>query len=153
MVPDTVLDLVEIGVSPHSARGITQTIAPITSGDLRRTVNGALVDLTRPSLRKYRSEIRGSDLWPPAFGGLWVGQLVTVHCAAELTQAASTPLERPAVPGSVVYRDAEGNSLSDSTGAAWVTYRPILSCRVVRWDVERDEWGEIVSWSLSLEEA
>lgn len=157
MNAETVLDLLELGVAPGSGRGLTQTLSPIRSGSLRRLANGALVSRHRPSLRKYQTSINFSDSFPPAFGALWAGDIVTVHCVAELEQLADKALERPHVPGSVVWRDAEGVEIAsgeDETvapaGAVWVYYCPILVCRVESWDLERDEYGEIASGSLNL---
>lgn len=159
MSVETVLDLVELGVAPGSGRGLTQTIAPINAGSLRRLANGKLVPRERPSLRKYTTSISFSDAYPPAFGALWAGMQVTVYCVAELEQLASKPLERPHVPGSVVWQDEDGNELAsgeDETvapeGAVWVYYRPILICLVESWDLERDEYGEIASGSLNFQE-
>ena len=159
MSEETVLDLEELGVAPGSGRALTQSIAPVGSGSLRRLANGMLVSRHRPSLRKYRTSISFSDVFPPAFGSLWEGDPVTVHCVAELQQRADRPLERPHVPGSVIWRDASGieiESLADETvpppDAAWVLYRPILQCLTEPWDLERDEYGEIASGSLNLVE-
>jgi len=156
---ETVLDLVELGIAPGSGRALTQSIEPIAAGSLRRLANGRLVSRMRPSLRKYRISINFSDVWPPAFGGLWAGDEVTVHSAAELEQKASVSLERPHVLGSIVWRDAAGYTLPSGEGetvapegAAWVVYRPILECLVESWDLERDEYGEVVSATLNLQE-
>lgn len=159
MTTETVLDLEELGVAPGSGRGITQTLSPIRAGSLRRLANGTLVSRHRPSLQKYQSSINFSDTFPPAFGGLWAGDVVTVHCVVELQQSASKPFERTPVPGSVVWRDADGVEIpsgEDETeapeGAVWVYYRPIIIFRVESWDIERDEYGEIASGSLNLQE-
>lgn len=157
---ETVLKLIEFGVAPGSGRGLTQSLSPIRAGSLRRLANGDLVSRHRASLKKYQSSIHFSDAFPPAFGALWAGDIVTLHCVAELQQLASKPLERTHVPGSIVWRDADGIEIAsgeDETvpppGAFWVYYCPVIVFRVESWDIERDEYGEIVSGSLNLEEA
>ena len=42
-----------IGVPPYSARGASQTLDPIqASQQLRRTINGELIDISRAEFRK-----------------------------------------------------------------------------------------------------
>lgn len=157
---ETVLDIAGIGIAPGSGRVLSQSLSPIRVTDPVRLWDGTLKDMSRPAFRKYATSISGADMWPPAFGGLWVGMTLTVYCAAELEQVAGTAFERPHVPGSVIWRDSDGNDLapvvgSETTpppGAAWVVYRPILTVMVKGWSIERDEWGEVCSWSLDLEE-
>ena len=62
---------------PYSARGLTQTLEPIeASVQLRRTVNGALADLSYEPFRKYKSTISCQDQEPPAVDGrvAWAGR-------------------------------------------------------------------------------
>ena len=62
-----VLILSGIGVPPYSARGASQTLEPIqASQQLRRTINGELIDISRAEFRKYRSTISCADQLPPA---------------------------------------------------------------------------------------
>lgn len=138
----SILTLSGFGVSPYSARGLTQTLEPIeAAAHLRRTINGTLLDLSLSQFRRYRSTISGSDQAPPAFGSMWPGMQVTVGCVARLAYltATGTP-ERPVVPGSSV---VEGN---------YTYYRPNLIMRVLGWNLDEDEWAAGISWSLSLEE-
>lgn len=129
-----------IGLPAASIRGATQTLAPIAAAaQLMRTVNGALVDISDPVFRKYASTIRGSDQAPPALDGVWPGQLVTVDCVAELVHAEGATPERPVVES----RMEDG----------FVFYRPRLVMRVLSFEVERDDWGAAVAWTLTLEEA
>jgi len=163
MMQETVLDLVEYGIAPGSGRALTQTLRPIRSGSLRRLANGELVARVRKSLQKYQLSINFSDVFPPAFGALWEGDAVTVHSAVEIQQKADVEFERDPVPGSVVWRDAKGKQIpvelgedDDETeppeGAVWVMYRPVLDCLVEGWDLDRDEYGEVVSATLNLQE-
>ena len=129
-----------IGLPAASIRGVTQTLEPIgAAAQLMRTVNGALVDVSAAAFRKYVSTIRCSDQAPPALDGIWPGQLVTVDCVAELVHAEGGTPARTVV--------------ASRTEDGFVFYRPRLAMRVISFDLDRDEWGAITSWSLSLEEA
>lgn len=138
----TVLALTGIGVQPYSARGLSQTLTPIQqSQQMRRTVNGKLVDISLEQFRQYQSTITGTDQEPPACDGVWPGKLVTVDCIAELSHAiGATPL-----------REVVEDSPRDSGG--FTIYRPRLTMRVVTWDITRDEYGHTTQWSMTLEEA
>lgn len=138
----TELVLSTFGVPPYSARGLVQTLTPISqASSLARTVNGALIDFSLPAFRKYASTIRGADQNPPAFDMLWPGQLLTVDCVAELSYKTSGgSAGRTVVPGS---SRVEGE---------FTIYRPRLIMRVVSFDWEQDEWMANVGWNLQLEE-
>lgn len=151
MNESTVLRLSGAGVPPYSARGLSQSLVPIGQATaMRRTINGTLVDLSDANFRQYASVIRGGDMDPPV--AVWPGTLLTVDCIAELcepwadteepmTEGTEPLFSRPAVPGSIRYADG------------FVFYRPRLSMRVTEWEIERDEWGAAVDWTLTLEEA
>lgn len=134
----------EPGVNPFSARGLSGTLSPIAmaAGDakLARTVNGTLISLAAPQMRKYRLEVSGNDQAPPALDGLWVGMLVSVDCMVELAHRTGTVPSRAGVPGSA------------RTEGDYVYYMPRLSMLVVEYEVQRSEWAAEVSWSLALEE-
>lgn len=143
-MPDasTILVLEGMGVPPYSARGLTQTLEPIAAApDLRRTVNGTLINLSAAEFRKYRSSIRGNDQDPPAVEAVWPGKVLTVDCIVELAYESMTDgPARSVVSGSS--RSADG----------FTFYRPQLTMMVVGFSVERDEWGAAVGWALELEE-
>jgi hypothetical protein len=109
------------------------------AANLVRTVNGTLVSLAQPQFQKYSSVISGTDQKSPALSGIWPGVQVTVDCIAELAVGAGT-MDRPAVAGSV-YEDG---------GVQY--YRPRLIMLVTGYNLQQDEYGAAVSWSLSLEE-
>ena len=142
-MPETVLTITGFGLTPYSARGIRQTLEPIPqSSSMRRTVNGALVDVSAPEMRKYRSVITCEDMNVPAIDGVWPGQLVTVACACELSYLTSggTPA-RTVVSG------------SSRTDGDFTFYRPQLSMRIVTFNEALDELGAFLAWTLELEEA
>lgn len=141
--PTTLLAISGINVPPYSSRGISQTLTPISSAaNLRRSVNGALVDLSATQFRKYASTISCTDQQHPALNGVWPGLQVTVDCVTELSYLTSGgSADRTVVSG------------SSRTEGAYTFYRPRLTMRVLSYEVTTDEWGASVGWSLSLEEA
>jgi hypothetical protein len=133
------------GVNPYSARGLRGTLTPIDAAKgndkLARTVNGTLVDISAPQMRKYRLEINGSDQAPPALDALWVGMVVIVASHVELAYLTATGFSgRVPVSG------------SERVEGAFTYYRPQLTMMVVEHQIEREEWEQAVSWSLTLEE-
>jgi hypothetical protein len=133
------------GVPPYSARGLKGTLTPIDMASgldkLARTVNGTLISIAAPQMRKYRLEASGNDQDPPALDGLWVGMEVTARCHVEIARhTVSGPPERTPVAGGIRY---EGG---------WTFYRPEMQMRVVQWSIDREEWNAAVNWSLALEE-
>ena len=137
-----VLTLSGIGVPPYSARGASQTLDPIqASQQLRRTINGELIDISREEFRKYRSTISCADQQSPAVDGVWPGQVLTVGCISELSYKTS---------GGVPARNVVAGS--SRTEGDYTFYRPSLTMRVVAFSQDTDEYGAAVSWSLQLEE-
>lgn len=132
-------------VPEYSARGLKGTLVPIDlargSDKLARTVNGTLIDISAPQMRKYRLEAAGEDMDPPALDGLWVGMQVLVYCHVELGRHTDAgTLGRNAVPSST------------RTEGAFTFYRPSLTMLIVEYQSERAEWEDKCSWSLVLEE-
>jgi hypothetical protein len=133
------------GVNPFAARGLSGTLAPIAlaQGDdkLARTVNGTLISLAAPQMRKYRLEVSGDDQAPPALDGVWVGMQVAVDAHVELAYltAGGTPGRTP-VSGS-------GRVEGDYT-----YYRPHFDMRIIELEIQREEWNAAYSFSLVLEE-
>jgi hypothetical protein len=180
---ETVLTLSGIGVVPLSGRGITERLTPLGNGDLRRTINGTLVDVTLTSHRKFQVSLSGGDVQPPALNGVWRGQATTVQCITELSKAitltsaaaADVLLDRKPVTGSgraicrlanyepviatsVTFETTGGLHYADvafptgTTGAAFVIYRPELSCLVDNWNEDTDEYAAAPGWTLELQE-
>ena len=133
------------GMPLYATRGMHGVLRPIdmAQGDsvLRRTVNGGLIDVSAPQMRKYRLEASGDDQEPPALDGLWAGMEVEVDCHVELSYptAGGSP-SRPAVPG------------SERVSGDYTLYCPVLLCRVLELSVERSEWEAAYSWQIALSE-
>jgi hypothetical protein len=132
------------GVNPYSARGLRGMLSPVDAargGDkLRRTVNGTLIDVSAPQMRKYKLEAQGGDMAAPSLDGLWVGMAVTVDCHVELAYQTGGAPQRPPVPG------------SERVDGSYTYYSPQLAMLVSELQIEREEWGAVVNWSLVLEE-
>lgn len=143
-LPDegTLLVLSSMGVPLYSARGLTQTLDPIQQAfDMRRDINGALVDVSNAAFRKFTSSVSCSDFNTPALDRLYVGQVLTVDCVAELSYATSGGApSRTVVPG------------SSRVLGAFTFYRPRLQMMVTGFSTSTDEWAGGVSWQLDLEE-
>lgn len=138
----TLLDLGVMASSPYATRGIIQTLEVIeASKQMRRTVNGTLIDISLAQFHKYRSVVTGADQLPPAFDGFWPGQQLTVKCAAELSYLTSG--------GSPAKTVVAGSSRTDGD---YTFYRPQLTMRVISFNTNTDEWRASVSWVLELEE-
>jgi len=131
------------GVAAYSARGLRGTLGlcNAVSGGLRRTVNGTLIDIGAPQMRKYTLSISGNDQESPAVDGLWPGMQVVVDSNVELAfLTAGGSAGRTMVPGSERF---EG---------AYTYYCMRLTMLVVGLDIDRAEWAQEVGWSLMLEE-
>jgi hypothetical protein len=142
MVALTNLKLEGIGVPPYSARGVTQTLSPITqAAQLKRTINGVLKDLSSEQFQKYASTISATDQLAPSCDGVWPGKEVVVDCISELCYltAGGTP-QRTVVAGS---SRVEGD---------YTYYRPQLTMRVLSFSSAEDEWARSNNWSMQLEE-
>lgn len=139
---ETLLVITTAALTSYSARGLFQTLEPIQAAtQLARDVNGTLIDLSNPALRKYRSTISCRDMNVPVFDGIWPGQQVTVSCVSELSYVTSG--------GSPARTVVSGSS---RTVGAHTFYRPQLTMRIVRLTTDTDEWGAEVGWSIELEE-
>lgn len=137
----TLLELFGIGVPPYSARGLTETLAPIEqSSHLERAIDGSLLNLSYAPFHKYKLTISCSDQQPPAVDGVWAGTLVTVHPVTELGFAEYAGPQREAVPDSLRYE------------AGFWFYRPILQMMVTSFSLTKDEYGAVVGWQMELEE-
>ncbi|MBL0941580.1 MAG: hypothetical protein IBJ00_02460 [Alphaproteobacteria bacterium] len=155
------------GLPPWSARGCTQILRPIPTGDLRRTVNGQLIYTGLQSHQKYQSLIQCEDKTPIALDGLWRGNEIEVSCIQPLTQRMTGQvcrLDRKPIIETVqaienrgqplVIADIEGQDvrLASSIQQGFITYCPILQMRIVDFGYNIDEWGLKNGWYLKLEE-
>jgi hypothetical protein len=136
------------GLTQFCARGISQTLEPITgpgSGGsvmgtwVRRDINGTAVSIAKPQFRKYASTITCRDVEAPNFDNAWLGQLVIVDCAIELNfPTLSGSPGRAVVAGSL---REEGH---------FTFYRPQLEMLVVGISHSHDEYPHDYNWKLDL---
>lgn len=152
MTAESLLIIEGIDFPPYSQRGLVQTLTPINQAKVtKRTVNGSLLNMAGSQFRKYASTITNSEVegtQAPSFDTIYPGQLVTVHCIQELSQAGFTEteaetegsFERPAVEDSIRFEDG------------FVFYRPILEMMITDYNTSFNEWGALVSWTITLEE-
>lgn len=142
-MPETLLTLTGMGIPPYSARGIKENLAPIDEAThLERDVNGGLLDLSPPQMKKYRLSLDCEDINPPALSGVWPGKVtLTVETISELSfvTAVGFPERTPVID-------------STRTEGLFTFYRPVLTMRVVAFSVDWDEWPAKVAWKLELEE-
>jgi hypothetical protein len=141
-VEGTLLLLSTTGIPLYSARGLVQTLTPIEqSANLRRDINGNLVNLSLQQFQKYASKITCKDVNAPALDGIWPGQIISVSCVSELSFLTASGIPaRPAVDGSMRFQ------------GAFTFYRPLLNMMVMQLNLSEDEWPADYAWELSLEE-
>lgn len=138
----TLLSLSGAGLPDYAARGLTQTLTPITAGrQIVRDINGGLHDWSNSSFFKYASVITGADIDPPALDGIWPGLLLNVCCICELAYLTS---------GGTAQRNVVSGS--SRVSGPYTFYRPLLTMRILNFSTSTDEYGAAVSWSLELEE-
>ncbi len=127
----------------YSARGLTQTLAPIDGAFFQeRTVNGELIDLSVSRFRKFKSTISATDVRPPSRDDVWPGRLVTVNCAYLLSyQTVGGTPSRDVVAGSSF---VEGD---------FTFYRPSITFMIGRSSGSFEEWEAGYAWRLEMEES
>ena len=137
----TFLVLTVLGIPKYSARGLTQTLGPIDAAkNVRRSVNGLLLDLSHVMFRKYQSKITCTDTNAPSLDGIFPGMTVTVDCVCELAYPDGGAPNRIVVPGSSRLENG------------FYFYRPRLTMMVVSTSLEIEEWSANAPWEIDLEE-
>lgn len=151
-----------------SSRGVRQTLVPIHTPELRRTINGELLYLGKHSHHKFKCSIQCQDLKSIGLNDCWVGSAVTVACVVPLIQRFEGQgpfvLMRPARAESIRVIDSFGHplgfefdgdktlKLDGTTGPYEISYQPILQMRIHSWGTGVHEWDAQEQWSLELEE-
>jgi len=134
-------------LTPYSARGLTQTYAPLTGSSdqsqgqwLRRDVNGVLRNLADTRFRKYKSTITCRDGETPCLDDAWIGEVAQVDCAFEFNYVHGGMPARNVVSGSI---REQGNI---------IYYRPSMLMMVAQIKVANAEWPALYDWQIDLEE-
>jgi hypothetical protein len=141
----TLLVMSTIGVPLYSARGLTQTLTPVSEAKPtpRRTVNGELRWLGLSQMQKYESVISCTDQQAPRFDGIWPGQAVLVNCVCELAYITSGgSAGRTVVPGTTPRTTPDG----------YTYYYPQIAFMVTDYNQSMDEYAHDYQWQLSLRE-
>jgi hypothetical protein len=141
---DTLLTISSFGTLLYQARGLSQTLEPISEAiQLERTINGVMTDFSAPQFRKYKTKITcPSDVNAPPLDGVFPGMQVEIGCAVGLafaTGLVGAPFQEP-VSGSLY------------TDGAYTFYRPEFEMIIRIFETHFDEWKNIVGWSLEAEE-
>ncbi|MBW8309835.1 MAG: hypothetical protein K0M45_09440 [Candidatus Paracaedibacteraceae bacterium] len=162
---ETELVISRSGFPPLSARGCIQELVPIALGQFRRTVNGDLVFLGTHG-KKYKSTISCEDKTVIATDNLDIGGIVDVNCIQRLWQRCEgdrVTLDRLPADGSVYAINGQHHPLPiisiegkeiviESDQPYFVSYRPLLTMRIIRYVLKTDEWGLKAGWQMDLEE-
>lgn len=120
----TLLEITGLPFSDYSVRGLTMLLAIERSDSgLQRAGSGLLLDLTSPLMRKFTGSVSCDDTECPNFNNVWQGTPLTIRSVA-------------------------GVGVSDSTDGTLT-----FDCLVDNWQVSRDEWGCVSSWSLQVRQA
>lgn len=168
---ETSLILEGAELPPFSSRSCIQTLEPIKSSKIMRTVDGNLIYLGEPSYEKYKSTIIGEDKNALALNQLWRGKILKVSCIAELwhsTHKASQEykLIKEAVEGSIYALDINRKNVEISTeqgivkwdatniegDVIFIAYKPIIYAMVIDFNIHATERLLKTKWELSLEE-
>lgn len=170
MTYETVLKLGSLIIPAGAGRGISQTLKPIDNGDLRRTVNGELTDLTRIQNRKFESQISVTDMSIPTLSGLWKGDVLSIECISKLNElvspeSATHTIQRDPVTDSIKGYDSSGvkvpllsfggtgnRDLTFDGNVAYIEFRPILEMMILSMSFNHDEYEAEAGWTIDLEE-
>jgi hypothetical protein len=148
-------------------------LTKISSGGVRRTINGDPVWIGRPSHRRYRLAVSGVDIRPLTTDALWEGMPCTVVPATRIIAGvpsgmSQVTLDRTPFDGSVVVHkllnptqsiggwSLEGRLVSITDQVAEdlvVSYRPVLSMVVEEApEVEKAEAKAQHTWRVTFVE-
>ena len=159
---------------PFSCREAEQTLTPLQTGELRRTINGELCYIGASRHHKYQTSIKCQDRNIPALQHLWVGAEVEVECLARIweghemtSESLSVQLSRKYVPLSIEVLDQAGHAVSYEllennqikipvalNSSVLIGYAPILKMRIKNFHYCTKEWAVVDpnAWQIDLEE-
>ncbi len=146
-------------ISLAAHRGVTMTYASIDGVPKpRRDDNWTLRASSRGRLpsRMFAVDLSGGYLVQPI--ALVIGDVIDLDCTLPLVEkghVAAAQLRRSAVPGSIVYRDADGEPIvdqSDWPGAYETLWCPRLTMMVIDFSYGGNPLAGESTWSYALEE-
>jgi hypothetical protein len=111
MTSATLISIDDIDFSEYASRGVTQTLEPIEAAkQMRRTINGELLDISAPQFRKFKSTVTCSDQEAPSLSDVWPGKTVSVVCLPDMHDTTGSAL-------SLTMRVMNWNTKRDEWGA------------------------------------
>lgn len=123
----SLLEITGIEVGDFASRSIVMSLEPIAQAvRQRRTINGALKDVSRAAFFKYRVSISCTDHESPVLYSVAPGTAIGIRCVEQL-----------------------GTNSTDTDG---VQQQLELSCLVESWRVTRDEREADTGWELTANE-
>ncbi|VDS10038.1 hypothetical protein PARHAE_03249 [Paracoccus haematequi] len=141
---------------PGADRNVAVSVTPISQAtNLRRTVNGELINVARDVYRKLRVTISGRGRRSPAFSDMFPGDDMTVQLPDPLFYAGAD-IGRTVIEKAGVLEDC--SEIRVPPGApfaqpvAAVGYILLLECKITGLSVQVDEWKKDYTWNLELEE-
>lgn len=165
---ETELIIEGIDFPPHSSRSCRQSLVPVRTGAMRRTINGELCYVGHKNFHKYYSVIECQDVHAPAFNDVWIGSIVTVHCCQYIWQRIDTDqlqvdlLRKPRTESLNLKKIlGDGYNLVDSRKIClteklkqpiFFKYMPVLSMRIRSFSQVNQEWNQTTNWRIELEE-
>lgn len=167
---ELVLEIVGKGnvLPPYSAKGCIQTLTPLPQGRLCRTISGDLIYVGLENPPKFQSVINCEDKAPPAFEGIWPGDLLKVGCLQPITLPVPSgertvclsrdpfgPLhlyDTNAKEHDIISIEGREVTVPQTFPKGFITYKPWLDMTIKSYKLKTDEWGLTVGWSLELEE-
>ncbi|TCO69006.1 hypothetical protein [Rhodovulum euryhalinum] len=159
----------EIPIPEGAGRGLSMSQSAIAAAQkIRRDIYATAHNLSDPAFQKYAVEIYCTDQDLPALGGVWPGDVITIHSIQSISERMSASgamiLSREPVHGTVKAFNAAGAVVAhtetavpggvevSAPGAVRVKYRPILHIMVFDKGGDEREIEASISWSLSGEE-
>lgn len=172
---ESTLAIKGIGFPDFSRRDIKESLLPLKTGEVLRTVNGELLYVGSKGHQKYKLALTCRDKALPGFQQAWVGAEVTVDCTSTLFETVEVEvlqlngplnhtLTRPPAKGSVRL-SIKGDPFDafEETASGFlvkepvddiidVTYRPSLQMRLCGFDMNHQEWSGESLWRMDFEE-
>lgn len=137
---------------PGSDDDVTETLSH-EGGQVEIDLRGSAQDVGLAASLRWRVELQGSGIRPPALAHLRAGGIVAYDSGEELLEPIAGLTTHPAVPGSLRYIGADGRPCPQAQ-AVWMAYRLRLATAMV--DVNRQVGSQrsqaAVTWQLVLRE-
>lgn len=141
-----------IRIAASATRGATGTIRPIVNGVVIRMGSGRKRDMTRHGQRLFEGTIRTADIWPLPLSGTWLGTELDIDYPGELVEPIGIPQQRPAVPGTLRFHDAQRNVVPEAQAVERVYCPQLHIIMTTPWNQEDDDWAASATSAIDWEE-